>query len=224
MPLLPTFCLALFILLASAYAKDDFISPSGSDGMAQFSDVTQRAFRLESEADFVAWYSTDGKLDIGVGRTDKEQNLHHPIRFTLDEVEGFFDDQRHKGLIIVTVAKHVWTDQELAKHIIRLRDYFVARGYKRIVIEQAYGSGRGIHLEYPEPKPAALNNPPLDPSRRGSPGSGWLRTLNYERQRIVTPDPPRRSDLRVRCRSSVEGAGSSVCDSTSRMITETAAV
>ncbi len=125
-----------------------------SNGAVRFSEETNRAFRLEAESDISAWYSTDGKLDIGIGRTDKEQNLHHPIKFTLEELEGFFDGQKHKELIVVTVHKHVWTKQELAEHVTRLRDYFIARGYKRIVIEQAYASGRGIHLEYPEQKHA----------------------------------------------------------------------
>jgi hypothetical protein len=145
---------SVLIVCLSANADDDFISPSGANGAARFSEETRRAFDLESKADFVAWYSTDGKLDIGVGRTDKERNIHYPIRFALDELEGFFDDQRHKRLIVVTVAKHVWTDKELAEHLTRLRDYFIARGYERIVIEQAYSSGRGIHLEHPKPKPA----------------------------------------------------------------------
>ncbi|MEP4079066.1 hypothetical protein [Haloferula sp.] len=153
MPRILIGCLAL-VLFLPAHADDDFISPSEPNGGARFSEETRRAFDLESKADFVAWYSTDGKLDIGVGRADKERNIHYPIRFALDELEGFFDDQRHKGLIVVTVAKHVWADDELNEHLERLRDYFIARGYERIVIEQAYASGRGIHLEHPKPKPA----------------------------------------------------------------------
>ena len=145
---------AIAIALSCATAADDFVNPAKVTENVDFSEETKRAFRLESEADFVAWYSTDGKLDIGVGRTDKKRNLHHPIRFTLEELEGFFDGQKHKGLIVVTVAKNVWTDDELSEHLTRLRDYFVARGYKRVVIEQAYGFGRGIHLEHPKPKPA----------------------------------------------------------------------
>jgi hypothetical protein len=126
-------------------------APSPDAGLAA---ETRRVFQLESEADFVALYSTDGKLDIGIGRTDKERNLHHSIRFTLDELEGLFDDQKHKDLIVVTIAKHDWSDEELAVHVSRLRDYFIARAYKRIVIEQANGTGRGIHVEHPRPKPA----------------------------------------------------------------------
>ncbi len=146
--------LLLSISLVSGEVADGIPGVPKSAGPVQFSEETKRAFRLESESDFTAWYSTDGKLDIGVGRIDKAQNLQHPIRFTLDELEGFFDDQKHKGLIVVTVAKHVWTDEELSERITRLRDYFIARGYKRIVIEQAHASGRGIHLEYPQSKPA----------------------------------------------------------------------
>jgi len=130
--------------------------PGVPDGGApvQFSEETKRAFNLEAAADFSAWYSTDGKLDVGIGRRDKAQNINYPIRFTLEELEGFFDDQKHKGLIVVTVAKNVWTDEELGDHVTRLRDFFIDRGYQRIVIEQAYASGRGIHLDHRERKPA----------------------------------------------------------------------
>jgi hypothetical protein len=151
---LPLTCCFALIVLCPALADEDFVTPSGSDTHVRFSEETRRAFDLESKADFVAWYSTDGKLDVGIGRTDKVQNLHHPLKFTLEELEGFFDDLKHKGLIVVTVAKHVWTDEELAGHVTKLRDYFIERGYQRIVIEQAFAFGRGVHLEHPEPKPA----------------------------------------------------------------------
>jgi hypothetical protein len=144
--------------------------------LKSFAAETARAFELERKADFVADYSTDGKLDIGVGRTDKAQNIHHPIRFSLEELDGFFDDQRHKDLIVVVVAKNVWSDEELKKHLLKLRDYFVARGYKKVAIQHGLGGGRGIHLEHdakakaeqagtgqpatrPESKPEGNNKP-----------------------------------------------------------------
>jgi hypothetical protein len=117
-----------------------------------FATETARAFELERKADFVANYSTDGKLDIGVGRTNKAQNIQHPIRFSLEELDGFFDEQRHKGLIVVVVEKNVWSDEELKKHVLKLRDYLVARGYKKVVIQQGLGGGRGIRLEYESKK------------------------------------------------------------------------
>lgn len=160
------------MMLCLAHAEEDFITPSESDSAVRFSEETRRAFDLESKADFVAWYSTDGKLDVGIGRTDKAQNLHHPISFKLEELEGFFDDQKHKTLIVVTVAKHVWTDKELADHVTRLRDYFIDRGYRRIVIEQAYASGRGIHLEHPEPKQAEQGVAPQSATRSEADSEG----------------------------------------------------
>ena len=117
----------------------------------QFQAVTQRAFEQEAAADFVAWYSTDGKLDIGVGRTDKK-GIHHSIRFSLGELESFFDKQKHKQWIVVGIDKHVWSDEILQKHVMRLKEYFVARGYKKVVIQEGLGLGRGILLEH-EAKP-----------------------------------------------------------------------
>ena len=121
--------------------------PSDAQGTHKHSDETERSFKLETAADFVAWYSTDGKLDIGVGRTDKQQ-FHYPIQFSLEELENFFDDQKHKDLIVVGIHKNTWSDQELQSHVIKLRDYMVARGYSRVVIQQGYAFGRGIHLDY----------------------------------------------------------------------------
>lgn len=113
-----------------------------------FASATARAFEMEKQADFVADYATDGKLDIGIGRTDNEQGIHHSIRFSLEELEDFFDDQRHKNSIVVVVAKNLWTDEELQNHVLKLRDYFIARGYKKVIIQKGSGGGRGIHLEY----------------------------------------------------------------------------
>jgi|GEM_PF-4864753 len=127
-----------------------------SDGAAE----TLRAFELEEKADLVANYSTAGKLDIGIGRTDKAQSLHHPIYFPLEELEKFFNNQRHKNLIVVVVAKNVWTDEEFQKNVLKLRDYFVARGYKKIVIQQGLGAGRGIHLEHDAPPKAEQHGGP----------------------------------------------------------------
>jgi hypothetical protein len=155
-----TLILVSLILHTNAIG-DDLVAPSEDSDQSRFSAETERAFKQEAAADFVAWYSTEGKLDIGVGRTDKKENLHHPISFTLDELEGFFKDQKHKDLIVVGIEKHVWTDEVLKQHVAKLRDYFVARGYARVVIQQAYGGGRGIHLDHvakPKAEQAAPSN------------------------------------------------------------------
>jgi len=115
--------------------------------------VTKRAFEQEAAADFVVSYSTHGKLNIGVGPTDR-QGVHAPIMFSLAELERFFDRQKNKQLIVVVIAKNVWSDDELQRHVLRLRDYFVARGYKKVVIQQGSGASRGIQLEH-ETKPMA---------------------------------------------------------------------
>ena len=138
----------MLIAVTTSLFADDTVKPSTSDKPLSFAEETARAFKQVEEADFVAWYSMGGKLDIGVGRTDKDRNLHHPITFTLEELEDFFGDQKHKDLIVVGIMKHVWTDDELKKHVEKLRDFFVERGYAKIVIQQAHGSGRGIHLEH----------------------------------------------------------------------------
>jgi hypothetical protein len=128
-------------------ATDEALPEANNDSEAKHHATTKRAFEQVAAADFVVSYSTDGKLNIGVGRTDR-QGVHSPIAFSPEELERFFDNQRHKDLIVVVVAKNVWSDEEVKNHVLKLRDYFVARGYKKVVIQQGSGSGRGIHLEH----------------------------------------------------------------------------
>ncbi|MEO5713237.1 MAG: hypothetical protein ABIT37_07085 [Luteolibacter sp.] len=153
----------LLLATNSVVRADDLVAPSEAQASHRFSEETERAFKQEAAADFVAWYSTDGKLDIGVGRTDKEPQLHHPIRFPLGELEDFFDAQKHKDLIVVGIEKNTWSDEELKRHVEKLRIYFLARGYSRVVIQQGLGSGRGIHLDYKAKKEAEQVMPPNGP-------------------------------------------------------------
>ena len=143
--------LSLMTALLCGCAADDFDSED-STGVSQkegFSKQLKRAPMTDLGADFEVWYSTDGKLDIGVVRADKGKNPHHRMMFTMDDLEGFFDGQKHKGFILVTIAKNAWKDEELNEHLERLTGYFFARGYERIMIEQAHGGlGRLIHLDY----------------------------------------------------------------------------
>jgi len=114
-----------------------------------FSKETQKTMRLESEANIVVSYGTDRKFDLGIGKFDGgAQNL---IRFTFDELQTFFDRQNNKSLIVVIIEKNIWSNERIKEEVERLRSYFVARGYKRISIQQGLGGGRGEYLDYKSP-------------------------------------------------------------------------
>jgi len=104
-------------------------------------------FELEKEANLVVGYSIDHKIDIGVGRVSGDFR-EEVINFDKEQLVSFFDDQRKKDLIVVIVAKHTWTDHEVSEISLELRDYFIARGYKHISIQQGLGGGRGLHLDH----------------------------------------------------------------------------
>ena len=138
----------IICLITLSFVSSVCLAETDDEHRRRFAAETAHAFELERSADFVANYSTGGKLDIGIGRTDKAKKIQSSISFSLEELETFFDVQRHKDLIVVVVAKNTWSDKELQNHVAKLRDYFVARGYKKVAIQQGLGAGRGIHLEY----------------------------------------------------------------------------
>ena len=67
----------------------------------------------------------------------------------------FFNDRPRKDLIVIVYEKNVLDEAETNLVSIRLRDYFVARGYKKIIIRQANNGGPpNPLLEYPKRKTA----------------------------------------------------------------------
>jgi len=76
-----------------------------------------------------------------------------------DELDGFFDRQNNKSLVVVIIEKNLWSDERMKEEVGRLRSYFVARGYKRISVQQGLGGGRGEYLDYVAEQFAAPNGP-----------------------------------------------------------------
>jgi hypothetical protein len=127
-------------------------SRAGSDFISSHHDnITEKTMRLESEADMVASYHTDRRFDIGIGKFDRKGGARDSILFTFDELEGFFDRQNNKSLVVVIIEKNLWSDERMKEEVGRLRSYFVARGYKRISVQQGLGGGRGEYLDYVSP-------------------------------------------------------------------------
>ena len=110
---------------------------------------SKRAFALEKAADLVIEFTGDGMLDIGVGRMKSfdGDSYRDPQFFSLGELVEFFDEQRHKDLIVVNFHKAASIRPSLASDIARINDYFRDRGYRRVVICQFTSWGRPIHSD-----------------------------------------------------------------------------
>ena len=78
-----------------------------------------------------------GKLETSYGITSRNPQVFNPSELIL-----FFDEQRHKNLIVVMFNKNTWTDAEEKTEIAKVNTYFRDRGYKRIVIQQFTSWGR----------------------------------------------------------------------------------
>jgi len=106
-------------------------------------DVTsERAFKIEQQADHVISFTADGKFDIGLGKVDN--NTRTPIYLDFQQIERYFTLQKNKELIVIVCDKNMWGDHTLKQHINSLNDFFFKCGFKRVVIQQGYAFGRGI--------------------------------------------------------------------------------
>ena len=106
---------------------------------------SKRACALEKSADLVVEFTFDGELDIGVGSS--RDGARYPQHFSFGELVGFFDEQRHKQLIVVNVHKGAPGEDSIQEAIDRINRYFKDRGYRRVVICQFRGWGRPIHSD-----------------------------------------------------------------------------
>lgn len=110
---------------------------------------TDRAFKIEADADLVVEYTGDGKMDIDIGRlsTFSDIQARTPVFFDPDELIGFFDGQRHKKLVVVIFRKSTRDDTAIQAEVSKLNAYFKDRGYRRVVIQQYYAFSRGTHSD-----------------------------------------------------------------------------
>ncbi|HEX8296087.1 MAG TPA: hypothetical protein VF593_07285, partial [Chthoniobacteraceae bacterium] len=85
--------------------------------------------------------------------------IHHPITFTFDELRSFWERQRHKAFIVVTLSKADRTAADARKLISRLTDYFFDCGFRRVRIHQALGSGVAVYSDATNPRKSSDPNP-----------------------------------------------------------------
>jgi hypothetical protein len=120
-------------------------SPLAKARAVLFPTETERAFELERQADLVVSYRQSGGMTIeSVSGTAVEDAS--PADFP-----GFLDRQRKKSLVVVIIEKQAWSDEELARHLAYLNDFFLGHGYRRVIIQQARGWGRPIHSDTARP-------------------------------------------------------------------------
>ena len=96
---------------------------------------------LEKLADIVVDYTSSDQLHI-IGSDSKGGDR------ILEELTDFFDGQKNKDLVVVIICKHMWSQDEVVKKVHKINEYFIARGYSRISIQQALGASRGFHSNY----------------------------------------------------------------------------
>ena len=110
---------------------------------------SKRAFAFERAADLVIEFTGGGLFDIGIGRIKSADGntYRDPQYFSLGELVEFFDQQRHKDLIVVNFHKGASIRPSLDSDISRINDYFRDRGYRRVVICQFRSSSYPIHSD-----------------------------------------------------------------------------
>lgn len=110
--------------------------------------TTKKAFKLAKNADIVIDYNSAGELDLRIRDGSKGRNY---VDFKLADLVDYFDEQRHKDLIVIVFDKSMRSREQAYKEAGVLKDYFIARGYKRICVQQGYSTCRGIYLDHREP-------------------------------------------------------------------------
>lgn len=151
-----TLCLCFLFLSSCAAKKNVAINRNDFDKRTPaqpplFNSATEKAFRLERQADISVELRSDGSMDINVTERQGDEWGKNPISFHPDQLIRFFDQQPHKNLVVVCFHKQAWPDDVLKQRIESTNQYFFDRGYQRVVIQQFYSSGRGTHSDRRKP-------------------------------------------------------------------------
>ena len=121
------------------------------DSGLNFDDTTKLACDLADAADIrITYKPAANRFDIGIGKY--EDGISHPMFFSIEELESFFREQKHKNLIIIVFSKNTIPNPEIRSRVGTLTEFFFSAGYSRVIIEQAYGNGRGIMSDKTNPQ------------------------------------------------------------------------
>jgi hypothetical protein len=84
-----------------------------------------------NKADITTSITIEGKYRIGVGRKNAE-GVFVEVTFVIEELEHFFEKQRHKDLIVIRIEKRPKPFDR--KDTQNVADFFIRRGYSRVIV------------------------------------------------------------------------------------------
>lgn len=163
--LLPAFTLALVSCGSNRATEREINRNTIDDILSQprtpIERLNRAIFRSESErADIVLFYSTNGRLRIDNGPTQPMVHLTEDTMPLKDWIV-FFDSQPRKSMVVIILVKNVWSDGERSTHLSRINGYFTARGYQRIVIQQATSTSLPTLSDITHPRPPKGSRSPI---------------------------------------------------------------
>lgn len=121
-------------------------SPLAKARTALFPNETERAFAQERQADLVLLYADPDSMSISSISGESLRDYYSP-----EDWPAFLDRQVKKSLVVVIIEKQNWPEEELARHLAFINDFFLGHGYRRVVIQQARSSSRPIHSDTARP-------------------------------------------------------------------------
>lgn len=125
-----------------------------------FDDEGEKAYEVwneEKRADHRIAYLIDGTVDIGIGEI--REGVHYTKSFLLNELEHYFEHQKHKGFVSVTFHKAAPSHKSLDDAIVELEEFFFSRGYRRILFLGARGSGVQVYKDITKGKQGLPSTP-----------------------------------------------------------------
>lgn len=117
------------------------------------------SFKLMEQADFSIYRTADGEYDIGVGPVKpwEHSQIYSPRYFTAEELNHFWEKQKHKDFIVVYFFKSGDSDEELLAQAKAVQAYFFKLGFKRVRVHQAYSFGVGVWCDDRNPALSTQN-------------------------------------------------------------------
>jgi hypothetical protein len=109
------------------------IAASASAAWADEKAAAGNPYAEEAKADLRVGYYGNGKLDIGVGEV-QPGGARIVTGFTFDEVMSFFQQQKHKQMVVVEMGTRDRNQEERNALARQLNDYFFKVGFHRVLI------------------------------------------------------------------------------------------
>ena len=109
------------------------------------------------KADNELEYLRDGTLDIGLGEV--RDGVHYTKSFQLNELEHYFEHQKHKRFVSILFHKAAPSNKSLDDAIAELERFYFSRGYERILFLGARGSGVQVYKDTTKGEQAGTGQP-----------------------------------------------------------------